>query len=854
MKKNFFLMLGGVLLLFLGTEIASAAPVYSGQTADKYHGELVKEAKENGYLDLSQPRRYGQPVTQLKREILGAERDQDQIYLSYTDEDAIVPGSGYPNVLIPWETQSLTGKLRFVDEKILGQSQVLYPGIYMRYADDNWRTNGVRTNLAPTDKYIKDNTFRDYYHTSQGFMYAESNADGSDYKVKQFDYIKSTTWFKVMWNPNTESLMFIAKEKEDRKNNLPSDKVFVMTTKVDTKLKYILVSGELFYFGDKNKHFSVLNQMSYDISNYEDYSEGIPAIQTYGNNRGIIMNRREDNSSVAIRTDVPNGPANWMVKDYPFTTNKGTHNGKSRGTEAASLPEFMSGFTPSNNIKGAGFENTEIGNTPGYEITPYYKMASALTDITSVSSLKLKSDLKELSKGTSITLSYGFQPATYYNVPTVDKITDVTKNHKQDLKVNAKWRDQNIDSTGGKIKYYIGTSNTPVGEFVYNKAGNKEGDFEIKIDAKHFPAGKDSMVRLEIFDSLYGLDGINNEEHTSTSSFKVTNKRVVPIDYQTSSGTALDAPAGTTKSIELLDNETKTIQVPLKMGPQNSPLESVTPNDPAVSLNKSTGDLKLTGSDVLKDGVKVNYKSLNVDANVKRIEVNSKKPLLTDLVDATPVPEYQLKELEPGKPLKPYIDAAIAKETNALVLEHKYYTLITDPAYEVLVDGQSIPNIDTVPDKNFEIIYKYQGEVGITKVPVLTFGEVKIGNNAELKNLLTNDTSSSSVEIYNTVNNSDRRMTVELQGDIEKTKDKDSDPDQSYNGQLHYATSKDNDQPISNAPIEILKTQAKDNYSKVNLKGSNDNSPGMYLNQFPGNYGGSYQGTVVWKIVDDITR
>ncbi|MFY8331335.1 hypothetical protein [Vagococcus carniphilus] len=56
--------------------------------------------------------------------------------------------------------------------------------------------------------------------------------------------------------------------------------------------------------------------------------------------------------------------------------------------------------------------------------------------------------------------------------------------------------------------------------------------------------------------------------------------------------------------------------------------------------------------------------------------------------------------------------------------------------------------------------------------------------------------------------------------------------------------------------MEIMTTDPinSKNYNSISLKDSDQTAKkGLYMLQFPGNYNGSYKGTLVWKIMPSIT-
>lgn len=867
MKKYLLLAMITFSVFLGGSKLVEATPDTTGKDAKTYFNDLVAEAEKEGYIDQQimgeSLRTINYRVTKINREILGAEYDfPAQFYMSYTGVDRSRVNSRDPSVDsgYDYDTYSVQQKLNFVRDGLKGQSQMLFPFIQTRIeARFQWETYGLM------DSPVNDRYFNRQFYSPQGFMYAEADKNGLNLKTKQFVYGKDANHFRFMWNPKTESLMYIAME-----NGTNPDKIMVVRGDTDLIYRLIRVSGELFYFGNDDKQFTVLNEMAYA----PNFHESFEAYETYGKRRGFMLPYSKYNANLVIRTDLEDGPNNWVVKEYPWSFAEFEEPyKKARGQEGADPKNFFSGFTPAD-VTGTGFESKDEYAKSGVKITSPRNVVSVwhpednggkgghrTSGSLSYNSVRLKSKSENLKTGESLKLTYGFEPTTSYKVPAVDPIADSFKNQKDDYTGIVKWMDAVSGSTGGEIEFFVNdkpvdiiVEDKKMSKYVYKRDGDIAGEFKVKILAENFKPGEVNDVKISIKDSVIIKDPkVKPEEHTSSRHFKVNNRRHIPISYKTNTGKVLKADESMQEFVDLMDgSESETVEVPEIMTEKNYPLMGVEP--------KSNKNVSLTGNKVtikgdpsLKDGISVVYKVLEVDATVRMIDANNDKQILKDLVNGTPVSTYDLKELEIGKPIKPYIEAAKIKPVDPLKIDYDYYTLIAEPEYEIKVDGKIVPTA-IVPESDFEIVFKYQGEVGIVKVPVLDFGDIKISNNSELKNLLTNDAKDSTVEMYNTVNKSDRRVTAQLEGDIEKKKTKESDPSQVYNGQLRYATSKENDQEIGNSPVEVLKTNAKDNYTKVNLKGSNESNPGMYLNQFPGNYGGGYEGTVVWKIADDITK
>ena len=591
-------------LLFMNfNTVVNAEPVYINQTKDQYFNELLDEFKKDGYKEA--PDNYRErtfPVTELKREILVNGGTDPQFYIAwgseFTTNSYIQDREGWAR---DYETYGKNGQIELQKKNLKGQSMAMYPTVFTRFREDDWRGSGLRANLPAPIMF--ESTSTSY---SQGFMYAESDPNGENVKIRQFDYEKDANAVKVLWNSKTESFITMFKERNDTKLGI-GDKIMVLRTDVDKRYRHVRVTGQIFYFGQSEKNITLLNQMIYDPFTQDTIDNRINgAWEVYGKGKGIIQKNKSDNSNLIIRMDTVNKPLNWTLSSYPF---KGKYK-NATGNKASDPKNFMEGFSSTNTIDATGFEADANSQVTGYPLSKETRY-SVWTDDNVVNSIKMKSKREVLRKGQSMKLSYGFEPSTLYKVPTIQPVPPVTKEVSEPLDIDLDWTDQFGESDGGKIEYSVGTKK--LGTITYEKNGDFDGSVKLHIPAEEFKYGEQNQVKLKIMDSVYGDPGVKDDEHTSDRIFLVNNKRKIPIKYETQLGENLDL-GETTKSILALDNETINVNVPGEMGSshtgKNYPLLGVKPEkDSNLSLNSSKKVLSIIGKESFsKDGVTVTYK------------------------------------------------------------------------------------------------------------------------------------------------------------------------------------------------------------------------------------------------------
>lgn len=690
----------------------------------------------------------------------------------------------------------------------------------------------------------KKNRYKSEY---QGMTFLEYD-DGEEATAKpiQFVWDRYTTGSNILWNRKEEKLIFLSREITT------GNKLLVMSVYPNIKQQNFTNEFKLYNFGSTPKNYRLLynalmedNKESVTSTRVPYYSLGI---DENGKPKGFYAtNTGKDKTIMSWRVDIEDGPENFGIPEEFF------RNGESENEFAGGLnlllQNQLNSYTPKNGT-GVGVETGEAAHQFGKLINPTdlgpYGPGSGWSAATGIA---FKSHPKKLAKGEHITMRFGTGVDTLYDKPAISEFTDMTKKEDEDLELNIKWFDQNPKSSGLTILPIVNGQELTAIEVNKPKPEVTQGEFKYSIPKDKFKVGVSNTVKFTIKDSEYNPLLASNDKananHYNESSFNVSNLRKIPIIYKDTGGNVYPAEAPYNDAAYELDGKTVKFKVPATIGEKKNPLQGIIPNnDSNVKFDDKEKEVTIVKvSDKYKEGITVLYKIQEVNATISKLETNSKKPILEDIKAGKPTSDFELKSLEVGKSLDAAIKAAQERETNKLKLDYD--------GYKVFVKDKEItPTPTAIPDTDFAIKYTYTGEANLTKVPTLSFGESNnISNDWKQKTELAGKVEDSTVEMYDTRNSEKTKTTVALQGNITNEEEK------IYGGQIRYAKG-DSDQPLTNAPLEIMTTDPLNskNYNSISLKDSDQAAKkGLYMLQFPGNYNGDYTGTLVWKIMPSIT-
>ena len=736
---------------------------------------------------------------------------------------------------------SVTGKKQYRpanESQGLGFTLIHYNLPEASWASGKWASYGKGAEMGSGNKR--------YTGEYQGLTFLEYD-DGEEEIAKpiQFRWGKDETKSTILWNKKQEKIVFVSQETVDK------NKLLVMSVYPNKRQQNFTNEFQLYNFGPV-KNYRLLYSALMEGNDGGATTLSVPyislGVDANGKPKGFYAtNTGKDKTIMSWRVDIADGPENFGIAEEL------RNNQEFGGVKNLPIDKQLVAYTPQNGT-GIGVENTPAAFEFGELLNPNSKKYP-INDISYSSSISFKSHPKKVASGDKITMRFGAGVDTLYDKPAITEFVDMTKKEDEDLKLDIRWFDQNPKSSGLTILPIVNGEELTTLEIKKPKPEVTQGDLEYSLPKDKFKVGVSNTVKFIIKDSEFNPLLPSNDKanipHYNETSFKVDNLRKIPIAYKDTGGNTYPIEAPFESAVYELDGKPVKFKVPATVGEKKNPLESILPaGDSNVSLNKTTSEVTISKvSDKYKEGITVLYKIQEVNASISKLETNSKKPILEDIKAGKPTSDFELKGLEVGKNLDAAIKAAQERETNKLKLDYDGYTRIN--GYKVFIkDKEVTPTPTAIPDTNFAIKYTYTGEANLTKVPTLSFGEGNnISNDWKQKTELAGKVEDSTVEMYDTRNSEKTKTTVALQGNIT------NEEERIYGGQIRYAKG-DSDQPLTNAPLEIMTTDPLNskNYNSISLKDSDQAAKkGLYMLQFPGNYNGNYKGTLVWKIMPSIT-
>lgn len=237
--------------------------------------------------------------------------------------------------------------------------------------------------------------------------------------------------------------------------------------------------------------------------------------------------------------------------------------------------------------------------------------------------------------------------------------------------------------------------------------------------------------------------------------------------------------------------------------------------------------------------IKVTLVPAAVKMNVKQVYKDTDTAIYKDLATNTPVDNTPKYDVKIGDSIEDVVKNLI--DSGKIKMNYTGYNDMAVSSYQVKVDGQVIQTTK-VPDKPFELIYGYQGQMIFEQAPNLNFGKVKVSSGNTRTKL--DSKSQDEVKIINTFLNDDWTLKAALPKGIKNKK-----TDEDFLGKLIYIDSVGKEHPVTSSGTKLISQGSTDkSLSTVDVRGTDDS--GMRLEQHIGNSRDEYSGELIWSLED----
>lgn len=228
-----------------------------------------------------------------------------------------------------------------------------------------------------------------------------------------------------------------------------------------------------------------------------------------------------------------------------------------------------------------------------------------------------------------------------------------------------------------------------------------------------------------------------------------------------------------------------------------------------------------------------------VKMHFSQVYRGTETPILKDLTMDEPVDNSKYFYVKINESLENIVDKLVTSGDKEL--NYVGYNQVKMKDFKVKINNV-ISNTDKVPNKEFQLIYEYEGQMKFQKAPNLDFGQVEISDRNKQSKLATN--SEDKVQIVNTLLGYNWTLKASLPNGIKNTSS-----GESFLGELLYIDKNGTKRSITESGIKLTSQEVEDkSISKLDIRGQ-DNT-GMRLEQHLGNASSKYSGELVWSLED----